>query len=94
MIALSGFVTEDTVKEVREILRGGSRLQEMAETNEEFAELVQQLGDCRDAEIKWASTVADDMTRLSDLRSLRRDLELEIRGLVGTEEPVEPSKGS
>ena len=69
-------------------------IQEMAETNEEFAELVQQLGDCRDAEIKWASTVADDMTRLSDLRSLRRDLELEIRGLVGTEEPVEPSKGS
>jgi glycosyltransferase involved in cell wall biosynthesis len=33
VIALSGFVTEETVNEVREILRGGSRLQEMAETN-------------------------------------------------------------
>ena len=57
-------------------------VKELAEADNEVAELAQQLAECREAEIRWASTVADDIARLNDLRSLRRSVEREIRQLI------------
>ncbi len=62
-------------------------LSELVETDEEAGELVRQLDECRVAERRWAGTLADDMARLNDLRSLRRRLEREIRELLEARTP-------
>ena len=62
-------------------------LSELVETDEEVAELVRQLTECRVAENRWAGTLADDMARLNDLRSLRRRIEREIRELLEARTP-------
>ena len=69
-------------------------VKELAEADNEVAELAQQLVECREAEIRWASTVADDIARLNDLRSLRRSVEREIRQLIEDREIEDQNQGS